>query len=112
VFEVAIQPGQLDNFRAVVKEMVESTQANEPGTMNYEYFISDDGTYCNIYERYADSAAIMKHLGAIREKFSDRFFPTFETKRLTVYGNPDDEVRRTFSAMGAVFLRPSFGFAR
>lgn len=54
-----IKEGELDNFKALVKEMVDATKANEPGTLNYEWFVSDDEKTCHIYERYADSAATM-----------------------------------------------------
>ena len=33
VVELAIKPGQLDNFKAVVEDMVQSTR-NEPGTQS------------------------------------------------------------------------------
>ena len=62
ISEVAIKPGELDSFRALVKEMVEATRVNEPKAMNYEYYISEDGTRCHIYERYVDSAGAMTHL--------------------------------------------------
>ena len=55
VVELAIIPGQLDAFKALMNEMVAATQADEPGALNYEWFISEDGTTCHIYERYADS---------------------------------------------------------
>ena len=51
VIELDIKQGELDNFKALMNEMVEATRANEPGTMNYEWFISDDERSCHIYER-------------------------------------------------------------
>jgi quinol monooxygenase YgiN len=53
-----------------MNDMVESTKA-EPGALNYEWFISEDGTSCHIYERYADSAAAMVHMGHF-PAFSER----------------------------------------
>jgi quinol monooxygenase YgiN len=55
--------GQLEVFKALVSGMVEATRANEPGALNYEWLISEDGTSCHIYERHADSAAVMTHMG-------------------------------------------------
>ena len=48
--EFSINSGELDNFKALVKEMVEATQANEPDTMIYEIFISEDGKSCQIID--------------------------------------------------------------
>ena len=61
--EFSIKSGELDNFTALVNEMVEATQANEPDTIIYEIFISEDGKSCQIMERYVDSAAAMTHVG-------------------------------------------------
>ena len=59
--ELTVKPGELDNFRALTREMVESTKG-EPGVLIYERFISEDGKVVSAYERYADSAAAVAHL--------------------------------------------------
>jgi quinol monooxygenase YgiN len=112
VFEVAIKSGELDNFKAVMKDMVEATQANEPNAMNYEWFISEDNKSCHLCERYADSAAVMTHLGNFGEKFAERFMATVDPTRLMVYGNASDEVKEALSGFGAVHLTSIGGFAR
>ncbi len=112
VLELAIKPGELDNFKALMKEMVEATQANEPHTLNYEWTISEDSQSCHIYERYADSTATMAHLKTFGEKFAERFMAALEPTRFTVYGNPNDEVKGALSGFGAVFMAPIGGFAR
>ncbi len=67
VVELSIKPGELGNFRALMSEMVVAIAANEPGTLNYELFMSEDGSTCHIYERYADmqppSGIIWRTLG-------------------------------------------------
>ena len=70
--EVSIKSGQVDNFKALVEELVQSTR-NEPNTLAYEWFLGEDNSSCHIYERYADSAATMTHLGTFGEKFAERF---------------------------------------
>jgi quinol monooxygenase YgiN len=111
ISELRIKPGEIDNFRALVKELVDVTRANEPGAMNYEYFISQDGKQCHIYERYVDSAAVMAHLANFA-KFAERFMAAVEMTSVTLYGNPSDEVREAVSGLGAVFMAPIGGFAR
>ncbi|SRR5712692_5737185 len=53
--ELAVKPGELDNFRTLTEEMVECTRG-EPGVLSYERFVSEDGKVVHVYERYADSA--------------------------------------------------------
>jgi quinol monooxygenase YgiN len=55
LLEVAIKPGEFDNFKALMEEMVEATQANEPNTLNYEWTISEDSQTMN-----GQSAKIVK----------------------------------------------------
>jgi quinol monooxygenase YgiN len=109
VIELAIKPGQLDAFKALVKDMVAATQANEPGALNYEWFISEDGTRCHIYERYADSAAVMTHLGTFAT-FGERWATTLDVTGMTLYGTPSDEVMATLKP--PVVMAPLGGFVR
>jgi quinol monooxygenase YgiN len=112
VLELAIKPGELDNFKGLMAEMVEATQTNEPNTLNYEWTISEDNKNCHMYERYANSGATMSHLGVFGEKFAERFMEAVELIRFVVYGNPNDEVKEALSGFGAVFMSPIGGFAR
>src|SRR5688500_9481930 len=92
LLEVAVKPGQRDAFRALMQEMVEATRA-EPGTLGYEWFVSDDGGVVHLSERYADSAAILAHLGTFGEKFAGRFLAAVDPTRFTVMGSPSDEAK-------------------
>ena len=107
----SIKSGQLDNFKALVEEMVQST-LNEPNTFAYEWFLSEDNSSCHSYERFADSAAAMTHLGNFGEQFAERFLPLVEIRQFTVYGAPNDEVKAVLSGFGATFMDPLNGFAR
>ncbi|MCE0496377.1 MAG: hypothetical protein LV481_00315 [Methylacidiphilales bacterium] len=48
VLEVEILPGQLENFRAMAKELIASART-EPGTLAYEWHLNDAGTLCHIF---------------------------------------------------------------
>ena len=47
--ELAIKPGQVDVVRALIPEMVDSTE-NEPGALIYEWSISDEESVIHSYE--------------------------------------------------------------
>lgn len=119
VVELALEPGQADELRAVASEMVDLARQNEPGTLNYEYFITDDGRVCHIYERYADAAAYMAHSASFPESLSQRG-RAFRPTRLSAYGRLSDEilrqridpVRRAVPGLAPVLLEPLSGFAR
>src|SRR3954462_13180207 len=73
ILEADIKAGQLDTLKALTREMVEGTQRDEPGALNYEWFIADDGKSLHLYERYADSGAAMVRLGNLGQKYAERF---------------------------------------
>ena len=112
VLEVAVKSGEADNVTALMNEMIEATRANEPDTLNYEWTLSDDGATYHLYERYADSAAALVHLGSFGANFADRFLAALEPTGFTVYGNPSAELREALTAFGPVYMTPAAGFAR
>jgi len=112
VLELDIKGGKPDAFVALMKEMVAATQADEPGAQCYEWFVSDDRKTCHIYERYADSAAVMAHLGNFGARFAERFLDAAEPTRLTVYGDPSEEARGALAGLNAAFMSLIGGFSR
>lgn len=108
--ELAVKPGQLENFRSLTGEMVEFARS-EPGTLSYQRFVSDDCTLVHGYERYVDSAAALAHLHSFAKSFSGRFLAMVERRRITVFGRPDQELRTVLDRYGAVYLKPFGDFS-
>ena len=92
--------------------MVEATQKNEAGTLNYEYAMSEDQQICHFYERYQDSNAIMTHLKAFDAHFAARFWEDITPKRFVSYGAPDAEVKDALAAANPIYMTPFEGFRR
>jgi quinol monooxygenase YgiN len=112
ILEIDINDSKIDDFKALMAEMVSATQADEPDALNYEWFISDDAKHCHIYERYSDSTATMTHLGNFGAKFAERFLGMVAPTRLTVYGDPSAEARAALAGLGAVHMELLGGFAQ
>ena len=108
---LAVREGRLEEFRALMNEMVESTKG-EPGAQGYEWFVSADGGTVHIHERYADSNAVLAHLGTFGAKFAERFLGCVDPTGLAVYGEPSDEARAVLDGFGAQYLGPFGGFNR
>jgi quinol monooxygenase YgiN len=73
VLELAINPGRFEDLKSLMAAMVEATQREEPGALNYEWAISNDRQVCHLHERYQDSAAAMTHLQSFGTNFGARF---------------------------------------
>lgn len=112
MLELEIQAGRENDFRALMAEMVSATQENETGTLNYEWSTSADGKLCHIYERYADSAAVMTHLGTFGESFAGRFLEVLKPVRFVVYGSPSPAVKDALAGFSPSYMQAVGGFSR
>ena len=111
ILELEIQ-SESDQFTALMNDMVTATQANEPDTLNYEWSTNADGTICHIYERYADSAAVITHLGNFGERFAGRFLEILRPIRFDVYGSPSQDVREALAGFSPRYMNAVGGFNR
>jgi quinol monooxygenase YgiN len=109
--ETVVKPGGLDTFKTLMEELVEHA-SEEPGTLNYEWYVSDDGGTVHIYERYADSEAVTAHATGIPAERLRRFAACVEVTRATVYGDPSPRARELMAGFGPTYLGPWGGFAR
>ena len=107
--ELAIKSGKLDDLRVLTDEMVGATRL-EPGTLNYQRFVTENGEFLHIYERYANSEAALAHLKNFTAKFGARYSALVERRRFVFFGAPSDELRRFLEQFGAVYARPFAGF--
>jgi quinol monooxygenase YgiN len=112
VLATKIKDGKYEDLVALMNEMVTATETDEPGTTHYEWFVNDGKDVCHVYERYESSAATMVHLGNFDAKFAKRFMGCLEPTGMTVYGNPDETVRKALATMGAVHMDFLGGFSR
>lgn len=112
IFELSVNDGELHNVKELMEEMVAATEANEPGTLAYEWSISEDCKQCHTYERYQNSAATVAHLTCFKANYAARLMSMGVPTRFVVYGNPDSSVREALEGFGAVYMAPLGGFIR
>jgi quinol monooxygenase YgiN len=111
LLSVNVKDGQLETFRSLMYDMVASTN-DEPGSLIYEWAISEDEATIDIYERYTDSAAALAHLGTFGSDFGERFFGAVDPISFHVYDNPDAATSEGLAGAGAEFFAPFGGHAR
>ena len=110
--DMQVAPGRQEDLRALMHEMATATEANEPGTLDYEWSLSEDGTICHLFERYADCAAAEIHMATFDEKYAARFMALLTPTRVTLYGRPNAAIRAGLAPFGAVYMAPAAGFSR
>ena len=111
VLELSVN-GTHEETVELMSEMSAATKEKESGALHYEWWTNDDQSVVHIFERYANSAATMQHLGNFGKHYADRFFTHFTPRRFTVYGNVDDATRKALQGAGATFMDGVGGFSR
>jgi len=112
VLELDVHEGRAGEARALVAEMVRATEQHEPGTLDYRCHLSDDGGRCHFVERYADSAAVLAHVGNFGEQFAGRLLAIATPVRLTVYGSPSAAVKEALAGFSPAYMEAIGGFTR
>ncbi len=111
IIELAVKPGKLEEFKALMEEMVAGTKL-EPTSIGYEWFISADEETVHIYEKYADSEAMISHVTGFLANWAKRFLEGVDVTRFTVYGSPNAAAKEMLDGFGPVYLGPWGGFSR
>jgi hypothetical protein len=88
----SIAKADLAEFKQRASEAL-GVVANEPGTLQYDWFFNADETRCVVRETYASSEAVLTHLGNV----GDILGPIVQLGgglELDFFGDPSDELRQ------------------
>ncbi len=109
IVEAKIKEGQRDEFEAVMEEIVAET-LKEGGTLNYQYYVSDEGDVL-VYERFTDVQSAHIHVDNW-DNFAERWVAAAEPTRMVHLGDLPDDLRERHAALAPLWLKPFGGFAR
>ena len=108
IIHQGITEGQLEAFKTRAQELTTGVAENEPETLCYEWYVSDDGTEGYLIETYADSKAFLLHLSRLRERRPKTpQAPNVSTiMEVLVLGSPNAQAREALSGMGPIKFLP------
>lgn len=109
IVEARIKEGQRSTFEAVMGDIVAATR-DEPGTLTYPYYVSDDGDVL-VYERFKDVESAHIHVSNW-DKHAERWIAAAEPTRMVHRGDLPDDLRARHAALAPLRLKPFGGFAR
>jgi quinol monooxygenase YgiN len=107
---MTVNSGMAEKVKPLLDRMVAATQANEPGTLTYDHM--GDGDQVHIYERYADNAAAMTHMGNFGANFAEEFFEAFTITSVVVYGPAGDDLKEGLAPFSPTYFPQISGFSR
>jgi quinol monooxygenase YgiN len=111
MFEVTarlkVREGQLDGFMRQAAEMMRLTRELDTKTARYDWFLSEDGTECEVREAYVDADALIEHSQHIAEARNALFRDFADDHTITFYAEPSPALAKAMEAMppGAVTVR-------
>jgi quinol monooxygenase YgiN len=95
-FEVSarmkVRLGQLEGFKRQAAECIGVTREKDTRTLRYDWYLSSDGTECEIREAYADSEGFLEHRINVGDALSRLFAEFADDHRVSVFGEVSDQL--------------------
>jgi quinol monooxygenase YgiN len=111
VVTCSVHPGKFEQYKGVVEALVAATK-KEAGSLAYDYSVNDDETVVQIFEAYADSAAVVDHVTKTFSQFAEEFSACVDVNGFVVYGTPDAAAKEILDGFGSTYMTPFEGFTR
>jgi quinol monooxygenase YgiN len=95
-----VRDGQLEGFKRQAAEMMRQTREKDTGTLAYDWFLSADGTQCEVHEAYVDADALVEHAFHVREARDAMFAEFAYDHQMTFYGEPSPRLVELVKKIG------------
>jgi quinol monooxygenase YgiN len=83
---MTVRPGCLEGFKKQAAECIRITKEKDTRTLRYDWFISSDGTACEVREAYTGPEGLIEHNIHILEARTKLFEDYADNHFMTVYG--------------------------
>jgi quinol monooxygenase YgiN len=111
LIELTIQDGKLEDFKQKAAAFAQGAQADEPGTLEYQWWLSEDGSRGLLKEGFDSSESLLTHLGNVGPTLPE-LLAIAPITRLEVFGDPSEEARAALAPLGAQYVGHFVGFER
>ena len=98
--KMRVREGMLEGFKQQAAECVQQVKDKDPGTLQYDWFISTDTTECEIRESYESSEAFLAHLSNLSEQLRILYEKFASDHSVIIYGDPSPELLEKVKARG------------
>ena len=105
---LTIRAGRLDGFKAQAAEVIRQMREQDDRPLRYDWFLSDDGTVCEVREAYVDADALLAHQQAVAAAKQTLFREFVDGHAMTFYGEPSPALARALATMGTTYTTFSF----
>jgi quinol monooxygenase YgiN len=98
--QLKVRDGQLDGFKRQAAEMMRQTREKDTGTLAYDWFLSKDGTECEVREAYVDADALIDHAMHVFAAREVMFAEFAYDHKMTFYGEPSPRLVEVVNKFG------------
>jgi len=100
--QLKIRPGRLETFKAGAAEMVRLARQHDTKTLRFDWYISDDGTRCEVHEVYADESGFFEHGQRIMQARAKLFADCLDVDghHVTAFGDVPERIIEMANAHG------------
>jgi quinol monooxygenase YgiN len=103
-----IREGELEGFKQQAAEVMRQMREQDEQPLRYDWFLSDDGTACEVREAYVNADALLRHQQAIAEAKMKLFREFVKGHTMTFYDEPSPALAGALQAMGTTYTTFSF----
>lgn len=111
-FEVSahmtVRPGQLEGFKKQAAECIRITKDKDTHTLRYDWFLSTDGTECEVREAYTSPEGLVEHNKNILDARTKLFTEYADHHFMTGYGEVSQPLIELLKAHAAGYKWFSF----
>jgi quinol monooxygenase YgiN len=105
---MTVRPGQLEGFKKQAAECIRITKEKDTRTLRYDWFLSSDGTECEVREAYTGPEGLIEHNTHILEARTKLFKDAADDHFMTFYGEPSQALLELLQAHHVGFQWFSF----
>ncbi len=98
--QLKVRDGKLEGFKRGAAEIMRQTREKDTGTLVYDWYLSKDGTQCEVREAYVDADALVQHAMNVREAREALFAEYAYDHKLAVYGEPSPRLSELVDRFG------------
>ncbi|HEY0580460.1 MAG TPA: antibiotic biosynthesis monooxygenase [Candidatus Nitrosocosmicus sp.] len=111
--EFIIEKGKIDEFKKLIEDMSRVVEANEPDTINYQFYLDRDEKKCIVNETYSNSEAVFAHNTSVASQtILPKIFSVSRISKFDVYGNPSEELQKLLTSFSPQTYNYFAGFSR
>ena len=106
--KLTIREGELEGFKEQAAEVMRQLTAHGGTPLRYDWFLSADGTECEVREAYEDADSLLAHQQMVAEAKMKLMREFVTGHAMTFYDEPSPTLAHALAALGASYQQFSF----